>query len=227
MTILDLITLNVLPDNQYEKSESSKSQIYVHHTASSPDPFGVCKWWNSNAEKVAVAFVIGGAPHTGGAWKDGQIVQCFGSQYWAWHLGLTAAECAVGGPNHKTNTYINQHSIGIEICNWGGLQLTSKGYVSYAGVVVPESQIIEYPTPFRGYKYFQKYTMSQLDSLHQLLTYLSTKYSIPSEYKGDRIFDICVDALCGAPGIYSHVSVRKDKSDCHPQPELINVLKTV
>jgi len=34
-------------------------------------------------------------------------------------------------------------------------------------------------------------------------------------------------ALDGKAGIWTHVSYRYDKSDCHPQPELINMLKTL
>jgi hypothetical protein len=32
-------------------------------------------------------------------------------------------------------------------------------------------------------------------------------------------------ALSGTPGVWTHVSYRADKSDCHPQIELINALK--
>ena len=28
-------------------------------------------------------------------------------------------------------------------------------------------------------------------------------------------------------GIYTHVSFRKDKSDCHPQKELIEIIKVI
>ena len=40
-------------------------------------------------------------------------------------------------------------------------------------------------------------------------------------------FEINADALNGKPGIWSHTSVRKDKSDVHPQDELIAMLKTL
>ena len=39
------------------------------------------------------------------------------------------------------------------------------------------------------------------------------------------MWEVSQDALCGKPGIYTHVSFRKDKSDCHPQKELIQMLK--
>jgi len=154
-------------------------------------------------------------------------LQCFSSNKWAWHLGLTSAQLKVGGPNAKSNTALNQGSIGIEICNWGGLTKGPKGYTSYAGAIVPDDQVIAYPTPFRSYSYYQKYTTAQLDTVRQLLQFFAGKYNIPIAYKGDQIFDVTPAALCGEPGIWTHVSVRPDKSDCHPQPELIAMLKSL
>jgi hypothetical protein len=34
-------------------------------------------------------------------------------------------------------------------------------------------------------------------------------------------------AIRGNKGIFTHVSYRKDKSDCHPQKELVDVLKSI
>ena len=56
-----------------------------------------------------------------------------------------------------------------------------------------------------------------------LLAFLCDKYSIPSDFKL-KSFDVNKDALNGVPGIYSHTSYRPDKSDVHPQPELIAAL---
>ena len=40
-------------------------------------------------------------------------------------------------------------------------------------------------------------------------------------------FELNNDALNGKPGKWSHTSVRKDKFDVHPQPELEVMLKTL
>jgi len=45
-------------------------------------------------------------------------------------------------------------------------------------------------------------------------------------YNGN-MWDVNEDALNGEPGVWTHVSYRSDKSDCHPQPELIDVLKSL
>jgi hypothetical protein len=41
------------------------------------------------------------------------------------------------------------------------------------------------------------------------------------------MWDVSKNALSGKPGIYTHVSYRKDKSDCVPQPELITALQSL
>ena len=38
------------------------------------------------------------------------------------------------------------------------------------------------------------------------------------------MWDISENALSGQPGIFTHTSVRSDKTDCHPQPELVRML---
>ena len=40
-------------------------------------------------------------------------------------------------------------------------------------------------------------------------------------------FELNTDALKGTAGIWSHTSVRKDKSDMHPQMEVTAMLKTL
>jgi N-acetyl-anhydromuramyl-L-alanine amidase AmpD len=224
MTILDKITMNPLAPDQYYNEDTVKTQIYVHHTAGGPNPQTAIDWWNSTPERVATAFIIGRDAPANAKWYNGQIVQCYGSGKWAHHLGLKASQLVSGG---KTNLELNKGSIGIEICNWGGLTRTANGYATYAGNIIAESDIVEYPTPYKSYKYFQKYTSEQLGNLHELLQFLCNKWNISSAYKGDQIFNVDKRALMGENGIFTHTSVRPDKSDCHPQPELIQVLKSL
>lgn len=227
MSVLEKIKMVPFATSQYMDESSPKTQIFVHHTASSPNPFGVVDWWITTPEKVATSFVIGGKPDKSGKWQDGEILQCFSSAKWAWHLGLKASHLKAGGSKASTNTTLNREAIGIEICNWGGLTKTADGFKTYVGSKVPDDEVIEYPTPYRGYKYYQKYTPAQIQNVKELLQFLCDKWNIPSAYKGDRMFNICAEALQGEPGIWTHTSVRPDKSDCHPQPELIAMLKSL
>ena len=73
---------------------------------------------------------------------------------------------------------------------------------------------------------FEKYTKSQIKTLAQLLIFWSKRYNIPLDYNED-MWGISNKALGGEPGVWAHVSYRKDKSDCHPQPELVEMLKSL
>ena len=83
--------------------------------------------------------------------------------------------------------------------------------------------------PWRGKKYFQKYTDKQINSLKKIILELARKFDIPlPNIKYDEcFFDLKYDALNGAPGLWTHVNVREDKWDCFPQPELIEMLNTL
>lgn len=224
MSVLEKINFIPLQENQYYNELAKKTQIYIHHTASSPDPHGVLRWWNSTPERIATAFIIGGTPSSRSNWHDGEILQVFNSSKWAFHLGLSRKHLRQGGSKARTNTELNKNSIGIEICNWGGLTKTSRGFITYAKTIVSESDVLELSEPYRGYKYYQKYTDAQLESVRELLRLLCDKWNIPKEYKGIEMFDISPAALQGEPGIWTHTSVRPDKSDCFPQSELTEML---
>ncbi len=194
-------------ESQYYKEEQIKKQIVLHHTVSGPDARNVFEAWASNPEHIATAFVIAG---------DGAIYQGFNSKYWAHHLGCKTSN----------NLALNKASIGIEVCNWGGLTLKDgKYYTTYKREVAPEF-VIDYGKKFRGYRFFHKYTPEQIESLRQLVVYLAKKYKISMDYKED-MWDISKDALAGKGGIYAHVSFRADKSDMHPQEELVRMFESI
>ena len=195
-----------LDKTQYFQEKYTKRQIVLHHTASSGNAKNVISGWNKNAERVGVAFVID---------REGIIHQAFSSAHWAHHLGT----------QEVNNTLLNKQSIGIELCNWGQLKLQKSKYVNYLNQEIPLDEVYVYDSPFRGSFYYQKYTDKQLESLKNLIQYLCEFYKIPNNYKSE-MWDISrSSALSGSPGIYTHVSFRKDKSDCHPQETLVDLLK--
>lgn len=228
MSIIDEITSLPLPEECYVNQVYEKKLIVLHHTASGGNPFGVVEYWKSRANKVSTPFLIarGGG---GKKYIDGQIFQCFGSKKGCWHLGLTAKHLAVGGSKHASSTFLNMNSVGIEICNYGGLVFKNGKYITYDGTSIPAAQIQTYETPFRGFKFYQKYTDAQLESTRQLLLYLGETYHIDLKFRGMEMFDVCPRALQGEPGIWTHCSFRppQDKQDCHPQPELIQMLQSL
>ncbi|MFA6925070.1 MAG: peptidoglycan recognition family protein [Bacteroidales bacterium] len=212
------------PENQYFNESVEKKQIYLHHTVSNDNVNSVVNWWKSNTERVAVAVIIG---------KDGTIYQLYGSDKWAYHLGL---QIQTFQENNIPFQWLDKISIGIEILNWGGLVKHSdnnwypalwNGRANVPNLKCGKiDEVQEYPNGFRGYYGFEKYTSAQLESVRQLLRFWNKKYNIPLDYNSD-MWAISKKALSGKSGIFTHVSVRKDKSDCHPQIELIELLKTL
>ena len=205
MKIKNLIQFT-LTKAQYYPEVFPKKQIVLHHTVSGPNAKNVISGWGYTPVRVATAFVSDG---------DGIIYQCFSSAHWAHHLGT----------HNRNNTQLNQQSIGIEICNWGALIEKGGRYFSTFNREVPKEEVIDYGMQWRGHRYFHKYKDEQLESLKTLLEYLCEKYTIPNTYQPD-MWKLNTQAMNGTPGIWTHVSFRADKSDCHPQLSLIKMLKS-
>lgn len=203
-----------LKDNQYFAEASPKTQIYLHHTAGNGNAEGVSRYWNGNDSRIATAFIIG---------ENGTIVQCFSSKHWAWHLGIDQEDFARNGAKYSN---LNKLSVGIEVCNWGYLKKKGDKYYNYAGGVVNPSYVTELETPYKGYKYWYKYSDAQIESLRQLVVYLCDTYDIPKDYRSE-IWAIDKEAFKGNKGIFTHNSVRKDKSDMYPCPRVIEMLKNL
>lgn len=226
--ILQKITMMPNFSNEhYVDTVYPKNQIFLHFTASDGNPFGCVDYWKRNASKVATAFIM--ARGTTAKYTDGQIFQCFPSNRAAWHLGVTLKHLQVGGPHHVSSSSLNFNSVGIEICNFGGLTLKNGKYWTYAGTTIPESDVYEFDAPYRGYKFYEKYTDAQLESVRQLLLYLCERYTIPTAWKGMKMFDVSPECLRGEKGIWAHVSVRPpaDKQDVAPQQPLIDMLQSL
>lgn len=205
-----------LPESQYYKQIFPKNQIVIHHTAGGPNAKNVVAGWKSTKDRVATAFIIDG---------NGIIHQCFSSKYWAHHLGL----------KRSNNTKLNQKSIAIEVTNWGGLEkggYTKAGkfiekdpdkFYSYTGTEVPHEQVHDMGVKWHGSRFYHRYRDTQIESLRQLLVYLGETYKIPLEYNWE-IWSVNNGSLTGKPGVFTHVSYRKDKQDMWPQPELVDML---
>jgi len=219
------ITQYDFSENQYVKEEHKKAQIYLHHTAGNSDPFGTYRFWATNPERVATCVVVGGKPVPNANWIDGEIAQGFSSKYWAFHLGLKESTFQKYGVPYQS---LDRISIAVEICNWGQLtynKVDGKFY-NYVNRVVPQSEVCELSTPFKGYKFYHAYTDAQIQSVKELLLLWKERFNIPLTYNSD-IFDINIRALKGEPGVYTHNSVRSDKVDISPQPKMIAILQSL
>lgn len=215
MSIIDKIVKVDFPNTQYVVEETVKNQIILHHTVSGDGVQGDIAWWKSTPERVATHFVIG---------REGTIYQNYNTRYWAYHLGLSNASFSKFDLLYKN---LDKSSIGIEIDSWGYLTRKNDKFYSAGNTVVPLEKVQIYDAPFRGQLYYEKYTNAQIDILKELLIYLRDNKSKELVIYRKEMFDISKDALRGVNGIWSHVSYRSDKSDCHPQSELIEMLKSL
>lgn len=208
--LLDLSKIQLVdfPVDQYYQEPTDKNQIVIHHTVSGPGARGDISWWLQNSDRIATHFIIE---------RDGNIVQCFNSKYWAHHLGVKNDVFKSVGLA-PINTTLNKKSISIELDSWGGI-LHDKA-AAFQGA------LIDYGHTLRGYRYYEEYTESQIESLRQILVFFGKKFSIPLTYNPD-MWDVSKNALSGKSGVWTHVSYRYDKSDCHPQPTLIEMLKSL
>ena len=206
------------PDAQYMRKQTAKKQIVLHHTVSGQGVNGDISWWRQTKERIGTAIIV--------SW-DGKIYQCFSSKYWAHHLGIHA----------NNNTALNKASIGIEIDAWGGLVKHNKLWYpakwdkklkkNIANITVaPIKNVQQYKKGYRGFYGYEKYTTEQIEAVRKLLVFFGEKYEIPLDYN-PTMFNVSEKALSGEPGIWSHTSFRSDKSDVHPQPELIEMLKSL
>lgn len=200
--------LKQVPWDKYYKDKYPKNQIVLHHTVSGPGIRGDLNTWKKYKSNIATCVIIE---------RDGTVNQLFSSKYWGYHLG-----CG--------KTSLDQHSIAVELDNWGQLEeKDGKLYTVYDSIVDVET--VHYPKGFRGEQVFEAYTYKQLKSLGELLLLWNKTYNIPLKYNAD-MWDVSERALNGTSGIWAHVSYRpwpseRNKWDVHPDPNLISMLRTI
>lgn len=80
---------------------------------------------------------------------------------------------------------------------------------------------------WRGFLYFVRYSTAQLAALERLLRDLCHKFRITNPY-GKHTWQLCPERTTeGTPGIYTDASFCINGPAVHPQPELINLLKSL
>jgi N-acetyl-anhydromuramyl-L-alanine amidase AmpD len=202
------MNLKQIPFNNYIREESEKKRIVLHHTAGGGNAEIVYQGWQ--ADRVAVATCVAIS-------RDGTIVQGFASRYWGYHLGLK--------PSHflgQKYQMLDKTSIGVEVCNWGPLVYKGGKFKNYVNGEVDRSEVIE--CDYRGFKFWQKYTDEQIESVRELLVHWGSKYGIPLDYNMD-IWNHNKRAMAGESGVFVHGSFRPDKADLYPCPRMIEMLR--
>jgi hypothetical protein len=213
MSILDLSKIKQVPlsEGQYVNEETKKLQIVLHHTAGNSSAPGTIKMWNADDRgRIATCVVISGKGL---------------SKKWAYHLGIKPDVFRANALPYRS---LDPLAIGIEICNWGPLTLKNDGkFYNYVDRIVPADQVCMLEKPYKGYTYYHAYTDAQIESVRQLLVYWNKIHGIPLKYNEADMWSVSKNALSAVPGVYTHNSYRKDKSDISPQPKMIAMLKSL
>lgn len=211
--------------SNYYKNAYKKDKIVIHHTAGSHQPLWTIDGWQATNKKIGTAFIIGGKSNDPKYPDDfdGAQYKYFDPKYWSLHLGI----------KEGTNYPITKASIGIELCNYGQLIKNEEGrYLTRVNSVVPEDQVVK--CSFRGYEYYEAYTVKQVATLKKTLLALAEEFNIDIRAgiqcllkKGCKAFELQTSALAGKPGLWTHVNYRKDKWDCSPQDILIEMIMSL
>lgn len=212
-----------LKESEYFKEEHKKNQITLHHTAGNSSGVNVAQAWNVDTRgRIATPFIISGSGAKNS--KDGEIVQCFSSKHWAYHLGIKGEVFKARGIPHQI---LDKLAIGIEICNWGQLEKVGDKYMTYVDSELKSDHVTTLDKPYKGYIHFHRYTDAQIESVRNLLLYLADTYVIDLTFDYDQMFNVSNNALAGVNGLYTHNSYRKDKIDIYPCPRMIEMLKGI
>jgi len=198
------------PDSQYIKQEFPKTQIFLHFTAGGPSAKNVINGWNADESRISTAYVVDRT--------TGEVYECFNPKYYSFHLGI-----------EKTNGRLDKASVGIEICTYGPLKERDGKYYAWPKdwtQEIPANNVIKLDKPFRGYQYFEDITLTQIINVEKLLKTLIKQYNIKVQQSFDTSwFDYNQNVIDKTlPGIWTHVNVRRDKTDLFPKQELLQML---
>lgn len=207
--------------------------LFIHHTAGWNNPYNTINSWNRDSRgRVATQYVIGGTSIKKGKYDDdkhnGTVVECFPNNYLGWHTGKVG--------NFKK---VSKLSVGIEICNFGYAIKKRDKFYNYVNVEIPKEMVCDLGYKFRGHQYWHKYTDEQIENLRLLILHIKKTYpKINLENGLPRLlkegvhpkdaFEYNENCNYGRElGVWTHTNIRKDKFDCHPQSELVEMLKNL
>jgi hypothetical protein len=211
-----------LPKGQYKEGPTKKEYLFLHHTAGWNNPYKtVDDWANDDRGTIATEFVLGGRSVRGNDDRyDGELVQCMPEGAYAWHLGTNGSQ------------HMHTHSVAIEVCNFS-YAVDGKTYVNTR---IAENQLVTLAAPFREYSQWHAYSDEQIATLRSFILWIAERDSIDVRDGlvaqigdvGAKAFEFNKDAFNGTiKGMWTHTNTREDKFDLFPQPELLDMLRSL
>ena len=216
-----LIHKHHLSKNEYIDGPIKNEYVYLHHTAGWHNPYMIIdQWGKDDRGQIGTEFVLGGRNHkTGDDEYNGVMVQAFPEGCQGWHLGKTQSG------------WMNKHSVGLEICSFGYLDSEFKTYV---GTKAIDTEVIKLKEPFKGHLYYHKYSEKQIKETEKWIRYVGERDGVDvrlglkqfiQKHGPTKGFDFQIDASMGkVKGLLTHTNVRTDKSDCYPDPDLVDMI---
>jgi len=148
--------------------------LIIHYTASGPNA-DIARYFSQKAANVSAHLVVR---------RDGSIVQCVPFNVVAWHAGKSQWT----GKNGAKYSGLNNSAIGIEIENWGPLNKSAGGWVSWTGAPVDGSKVIEarhkFGVPNCGWEVF---TTAQIETVIAAAQAICREYAIEDVMGHDDI----------------------------------------
>jgi len=202
----------------------TKKFVVLHHTVSGGSPFSIKKYFED--KPFATQFVLG---------SQGDFVQCYKDMdNWGWHLNVNSVKKIITTQQER---FLAENSTSVEICNFGAVDYKNGKFYNAYDRLIDESLLIDYRTiygnnyKFRGATHFEKYTDAQIKSLKFWIIDMLKIYGLSLSNDDRKIdeswFNFDKNAYEGKYALFTHTNVRTDKSDLHPQPEIIQMLKEI
>jgi len=155
-------------------SELKPRFLIMHYTASGPDA-DIAKYFSQKAANVSAHLVVR---------RDGSVIQCVPCNVVAWHAGKSQWT----GKSGAHYSGLNTHAIGIEIENWGPLNKSAGGWISWTGAPVDGSKVIEarhkFGVPNCGWEVF---TAAQIETVIAAARANCSEYAIEDMMGHDDI----------------------------------------
>ena len=221
----------------YVPEVTNKTQVVLHHTAGYANARQDIAEWRKKDFPLATHYIIE---------RNGETEHVFADKFWSNHIGA----------EHYQNKARNKGSFSIELQNIGWLE--SKGFgvfedaygnrknkEEFGGISEPymfdeNNNIVKMKDGYKGKKFFQSYTIAQLNELSKVLSKWKNNIDLTVSYRNFKdvfpyekisafgdVYKTSTKAFDGTPGFYTHNSFRGDKIDVFPQYELLVLLNDI